>query len=60
MTRAVVTSLIFATLAWPLPAAAQGSFHLCYERLKQVVVLHRAQGGTAEEVIDDPSGREYR
>jgi hypothetical protein len=47
-------------LTWPLPAAAQGSFHLCYERLKQVVVLHQVQGGKVEEVIDDPRGREYR
>jgi len=47
-------------LAWPPQAWAQGSFRLCYERLKQVVVLHEMQGGKAEVVIDDPREREYR
>lgn len=60
MARAVVTSLILIALAWPTAVAAQGSFHLCYERLKQVVVLHQVQGGKVEEVVDDPRGREYR
>jgi hypothetical protein len=60
MARAIVTSLILIALTWPTAVAAQGSFHLCYERLKQVVVLHQVQGGKAEVVIDDPREREYR
>lgn len=58
---ALVAALLCAA---PPPAAAEGgSFTLCYERLKQLAALYRAQGspnvGIAEPV-DAPEERRYR
>ena len=45
----------------PTPAAAgDGTFMMCYERLKQMIALIAAQGGKVEEVEDDPKARAYR
>ena len=43
------------------PATAQGfgSFALCYERLKQLVALLGAQGGTVVETVDEPREKRY-
>lgn len=56
-------ALAAALCVAPLPAAAEGgSFTLCYERLKQLAALYRAQASPSvgiAEPIDAPEERRY-
>ena len=56
--------LAAALLCAAPPAAAEGgSFTLCYERLKQLAALYRAQGSANVEIaepVDAPEERRYR
>ena len=60
--RGAALALAVAAVMAPPPAAAGGSFQLCYERLKQLAALYEAQGSPNAAVVepeDVPDDRRY-